>query len=42
MQFRIQGEQIKNDEIRKNEKNVYKEKKKRDKRKNMYEKRNNI
>jgi hypothetical protein len=31
MQFRVEGEQIKNDE--------YKEKKKRDKEKNMYEKR---
>jgi hypothetical protein len=42
MQFRVQGEQIKNDEIRKKRKNEYKEKKKRDKEKNMYEKGKNI
>jgi hypothetical protein len=37
MQFRVQGEQIKNNEIKKRRKIVYKEKKK-DK-ENMYEKR---
>jgi hypothetical protein len=41
MQFRVQGEQIKNDERKKSRKNEYKENKKIIK-KNMYEKRKNI